>query len=307
MMKKQKAKKKKRNVSFLIIPDDYSEPFNFKLSVQTLKVLLVIMALLVIHVFAGAIFYFQYYFLHKENTQLKEVNLKLAKENSQIYAISTRAQEVETVLHKLKVSLGIESGDYFDEASSNNFPNETRTDGQQIAEYESSPDLIRPSTVNETPFKHVSQFKSTFHTIFETYPTFLPVDGVISRDFDKSEFHEPLSRFKHLGIDIAAKKGSVVRTAGAGIIIFSGWNTDLGNLLIIYHGDGLFTYYAHNMRLLCESGRVKKGQPIALLGSSGRTSTDPHLHFEIWRDGKPVDPHEYIFSLQNTKSPEKGL
>jgi murein DD-endopeptidase MepM/ murein hydrolase activator NlpD len=61
------------------------------------------------------------------------------------------------------------------------------------------------------------------------------------------------------------------------------------------------------LRLLRENGKVKKGEPIALLGSSGTTSTDPHLHFEIWRDGEPVDPHEYIFSLQNPKNAEKGL
>jgi murein DD-endopeptidase MepM/ murein hydrolase activator NlpD len=306
-MAKQKSKKKRRSVSFLIIPDDYSEPFNFKLNIQVIKALIVLAVILCIHILVGGIFYFQYYFLHKENSQLKENNLELAKENSKIYAISARAEEVETILHKLKVSLGIEQGTTSDDILSDNLANNTKTIRQQLADNDLSTSTINPSLVNETPFRSVNQIKSTFHSVFETYPTFLPVEGLISKDFDKSDFNESLSKYKHYGIDIAAKKGSVIRAAGSGIIIFSGWNTDLGNLLIIYHGKGLFTYYAHNMRLLKENGKVKKGEPIALLGSSGKTSTDPHLHFEIWRDGEPVDPHEYIFSLQNSKSAEKGL
>ena len=90
----------------------------------------------------------------------------------------------------------------------------------------------------------------------------------------------------------------MIKAAGSGTIVFANWTPDLGNLIIVYHGSDIFTYYAHNMRLLKLEGMVKKGEPIALLGSSGETSSGPHLHFEIWRDSKPVDPKEYIFSLQ---------
>jgi murein DD-endopeptidase MepM/ murein hydrolase activator NlpD len=129
----------------------------------------------------------------------------------------------------------------------------------------------------------------------ENLPTLLPVEGFLTSDFKKESWFIPKT---HTGIDIAAKKGSVVRAAGAGVIIFANWTFDLGNLIIVDHGDGVFSYYGHNQRILKgEKSYVKKGEAIALLGSSGRSS-GPHLHFEIWKDGVPVDPKEFILAFQ---------
>ena len=87
-------------------------------------------------------------------------------------------------------------------------------------------------------------------------------------------------------------------------MLITDWTPDYGNLVIIAHGGGLYSYYGHAIRTLVRQGdHVRKGQPIALLGSSG-VSSAPHLHFEIWQDGKPLNPVEFIYALRRTQAGE---
>ena len=100
---------------------------------------------------------------------------------------------------------------------------------------------------------------------------------------------------KHEGIDIAAPKGTPIHAAAAGEVVFSGWGpTGYGKMVIIKHKHHLTTLYAHNSRLIARKGnRVKQGQKISLMGSTGR-STGPHLHFEVRNDTHPKDPIKYL-------------
>lgn len=99
----------------------------------------------------------------------------------------------------------------------------------------------------------------------------------------------------HNGVDIAAPVGTDVNAYKEGTVAFSGWNSGgYGYLVIIDHGDGLETYYAHNSKLLVEEGQsVSTGDHIAEVGSTG-DSTGPHSHFEVRIDGVPVDPYDYL-------------
>jgi murein DD-endopeptidase MepM/ murein hydrolase activator NlpD len=98
----------------------------------------------------------------------------------------------------------------------------------------------------------------------------------------------------HSGIDFSARKGSKVSTVAAGVVNWSGRHPEYGNMVEIKHGDGLVTRYAHNTTNLVKAGDVvKKGQVIALSGSTGR-STAPHVHFEVYKNGRVVDPAAYI-------------
>ncbi|HSM80153.1 MAG TPA: peptidoglycan DD-metalloendopeptidase family protein [Nodosilinea sp.] len=101
------------------------------------------------------------------------------------------------------------------------------------------------------------------------------------------------SRF-HAGVDFAASYGSTIRAADSGRVIFSGWYGGYGQAVIIDHGGGLSTLYAHASRLLVSEGQaVQQGQPIAAVGSTG-LSTGPHLHFEVRQNGNPVNPAGYL-------------
>jgi murein DD-endopeptidase MepM/ murein hydrolase activator NlpD len=101
-------------------------------------------------------------------------------------------------------------------------------------------------------------------------------------------------RSRHPGIDIAVPKNAYIRAAGAGTVRAAGVDDVYGQYVVLEHGEGLETVYGHASKLFVTAGdRVRRGEVIALTGSTGR-STAPHLHFEVRRHGKAVDPLEYV-------------
>lgn len=124
----------------------------------------------------------------------------------------------------------------------------------------------------------------------QTIPSDRPLYGWITRAFLVGEE----SGEKHAGLDFAVKTGTSVSATASGIVAFAGWDEYLGNLVIIEHGNGYRTLYGHNENLLVDEGdNVLKGDVIALSGNTGH-STAPHLHYEIRKDGDPVDPTPYL-------------
>ncbi len=98
----------------------------------------------------------------------------------------------------------------------------------------------------------------------------------------------------HDGIDYAARSGTPIYTVAAGIVTASGWRGGYGKTVEVSHGKGLVSRYAHNRKLLVKVGdKIRKGQKIALMGSTGR-STGPHVHYEILENGKPISPHQFM-------------
>jgi murein DD-endopeptidase MepM/ murein hydrolase activator NlpD len=98
----------------------------------------------------------------------------------------------------------------------------------------------------------------------------------------------------HDGLDFAGKEGSKVYAVADGIVTWKGRRNGYGELVEIDHGNGYVTRYAHNKTVIAEQGqKVTKGQAIALMGSTGR-STGPHVHFEVLRDGKSVNPYKFV-------------
>ncbi len=122
------------------------------------------------------------------------------------------------------------------------------------------------------------------------FPAILPTEGYITRGFDPEQ--------RHYGLDIAGKVGTPVTAAADGNVVFAGWTNEDGYLVILSHAGGFLSFYKHNQSLLKTANTfVKRGEPVALLGNSGLTSAGPHLHFEIWKDGSPVDPSLYVVNL----------
>jgi murein DD-endopeptidase MepM/ murein hydrolase activator NlpD len=122
-------------------------------------------------------------------------------------------------------------------------------------------------------------------------PLIPPADGYLAREFDPEQYH--------YGVDFAGKKGSAIQAAADGTVVFAGWTYNDGYTIILVHTEGYMTVYKHNQSLVKTTGEtVRRGEMIALLGNTGETSSGPHLHFEVWKDGVVQNPNNYLLSMQ---------
>jgi len=151
-------------------------------------------------------------------------------------------------------------------------------------------ELLRSDSLIRTAVMTVDQFevglKGRRNIPLEGMHFFIPVKGVVTKGFDP---------VLHLGVDIKAPENTVVYSIYDGTIIYSGWDADRGNVMIIQHSDQIISVYEHAVKLLGKLGdSVNAGTPIALVGSSGAMSQDEYLHFSLLHDGKALDPAKYI-------------
>ena len=126
-------------------------------------------------------------------------------------------------------------------------------------------------------------------------PSIMPTKGWLTSAFAAERVHPILHMARpHEGIDVAAQAGAEIEAPAAGVVTQVTWEDGYGNILTIDHGYGIVTRYAHCSKILVGRGaRVKRGQIIALVGSTG-LSTGPHVHYEVWVNGKPVNPIHYV-------------
>jgi murein DD-endopeptidase MepM/ murein hydrolase activator NlpD len=116
---------------------------------------------------------------------------------------------------------------------------------------------------------------------------FTPLEGDITNSFGGETGHH--------GIDIIAPKNEAVKSTLDGTVIFAGWTTDNGHIIQVQHAHNLVSIYKHNSVLLKEEGdKVTAGEPIGIVGNTGDLSTGAHLHFELWYNGNPINPQEFI-------------
>lgn len=114
-----------------------------------------------------------------------------------------------------------------------------------------------------------------------------PITGVVSEQFMPDK--------KHYGTDILAPKNTPVKATLDGFVVSSDWTLETGNTISIQHSNNLISFYKHNSALLKEIGdSVKAGEAVAIIGNTGTLSNGPHLHFELWHKGKPINPEDFI-------------
>ena len=248
---------KQKKYTFMIIPDDEKDSWSFNLS----KAALQWTGFLIVSLFIGSLLILVLYFPKLSYYGDIEINYnKLISERLEVLKLSQDLKKIKQMDQMVRNTLG-EKLDI------------------------DNPISIEDSTLSlyKLPEKTISQLNNI--------PSHPPINGYISKHVsDGGNFLKDT----HYGIDIVANNGDPVMAAAKGVVVFSGWNYEFGNMIILYHGDGYFTHYGHNKKnLKYQLDIVGKGDIIALVGSSG-ISSGPHLHFEIWRDFKPVDPLLYF-------------
>ncbi len=116
---------------------------------------------------------------------------------------------------------------------------------------------------------------------------FKPINGIITNHFNAA--------IKHFAVDLVSERNDAVKSVYDGIVIMADWTVNTGYVIAIQHPNNFISVYKHNSALLKQQGDiVKAGDPIAIIGDSGEQSSGPHLHFELWANGSPVNPLDYI-------------
>jgi murein DD-endopeptidase MepM/ murein hydrolase activator NlpD len=143
---------------------------------------------------------------------------------------------------------------------------------------------------NESAFSFLSNPDISFGGAELSEPVFpapTPTKGLLSQTYQPSN--------GHFGIDIAATEGEFIRSIADGVVVSTDWTLDYGNVIIIQHLSGYVSVYKHTSSPNRKSGEfVKKGDILSTVSNTGLTSSGPHLHFELWQNGLPVDPQNLI-------------
>lgn len=155
--------------------------------------------------------------------------------------------------------------------------------------------LIRRATLLTRSFREAADSLSAHTDRLAATPSIMPTQGWLTSAFQAMRVHPILHEARpHEGVDITAPAGTPIEAPARGKITFSGWETGYGNMVVIDHGYGIVTRFAHASKLLVAVGaKVDRGQRIALVGNTG-LSTSPHLHYEVHVGGRPVNPLKYL-------------
>jgi len=157
---------------------------------------------------------------------------------------------------------------------------------------------LDPSTVDLTPIRQDSLLRAEValedkYNLFERNTTkteivlFPPVSGTVTQTYDAKK--------KHYAVDVVAARETPVKATANGVVIFAEWTADTGHVIILEHKEGLLSVYKHNGSLNKSQGDiVRSGEVIASVGNTGELTTGPHLHFELWDKGAPLNPQDFI-------------
>ena len=163
--------------------------------------------------------------------------------------------------------------------------------------FETTDDVVYTKTKHDSILKNlIAQEEETYLSMvtdesdansLQNINFYKPVKGMISAPFDPSQ--------GHYGIDIVAPEDEPILATLGGTIILATWSVNTGYVIQIQHDNNLISVYKHNSELLKKSGqRVHAGETIAIIGNTGELSTGPHLHFELWHNGTPLNAAEYL-------------
>ncbi len=215
---------------------------------------------------------------------LKHENENLKSENTRLSSALSRAERTEILGSYLRRLALLKAAD-----------SEAEQVREALIAIRDTPDISsnKKNENDSTPSPLAGESSDAKVALFASIPTISPVEGWITKEFESGAGR---AGGAHTGIDFAAAGGTPIRATGPGVVIKANEHRFFGLQIVLDHGSGYTTRYGHCSQLLVKKGEaVERGQSIALVGNTGR-STAPHLHYEVMKDGVPVDPTGYIFT-----------
>ena len=281
--RKRKLIKKKlftKNRLVILNEETFEEIFSLKLTLMNVFVVATVGAFLIIFVttFIIAFTPLREYIPGYASSKLKKDATELALKSD---SLSNALKKNEAYIESIKKSL---TGDLeyakFNKDSILASPSET------VSEEDLQPTVadlkLREEVAREDKYNLFVKAKPKVTTVL-----FPPAKGMITEKYNAKE--------KHFAIDIALAKNTPIKATLNGTVIFADWTPTTGNVIILRHNNGFISVYKHAASLTKSQGDiVRTGEVIALAGSSGQESTGVHLHFELWKDGYPIDPTIFI-------------
>jgi murein DD-endopeptidase MepM/ murein hydrolase activator NlpD len=247
-----------RRLTFIVVPHGDLETKTVEIPYRHLKVILFLVAIIVLALAVMVGMWWSVAMKAARANELERQLVSLEKERAKVDSLAHVLADVEAQYQRVREMLG--------------------ADAPAAGKQPLLPDL--PKTARDDNGDGVADSAAP-----DAWP--LTERGFVTRGLTKSSSPHP-------GIDIAVPQSSFVRASGPGIVKTAGEDPVYGKYIVIDHGGGLETVYGHASRLLVSAGtKVKRLQVIALSGSTGQ-STAPHLHFEVRKNGTPVDPYQYV-------------
>ena len=213
-----------------------------------------------------------------------EANKKLLQLTLQIDSLSYEAERKQMFINTFK-SILMEDFEGIDSIQANNPQLLNRGSNPREDELLPIDSLIRRE-FEEAGEEYLGLNRQYDQDLQEVF-FFSPITGIVSAPFDLSE--------EHYGIDIVAKSDEPVKSIADGSVIMADWTQDSGYVIAIQHRNNIISVYKHNAALLKKVGTfVSAGEIVAIIGNTGELTTGPHLHFEIWYNGTPVNPEDFV-------------
>jgi murein DD-endopeptidase MepM/ murein hydrolase activator NlpD len=260
-------------VTIMLIPHSKTRPVNFKVPFVGMFTTVVLCCFGIVFILSIAVDTFEYYRMKDKLNYYSQQFLELNKTMAALKKAENEFKRLFSMKSREKVLENLDTSDS-GSIDMENLKQKIKSTVESVGE--------------------IKDYLRVQRDIYVATPKGSPVIGGISSYYGNREHPRSGEENFHSGIDISSSPGNPVKATADGIVSFSGWSGGSGNLVVLEHGHGFSTFYAHNRAIPVKVGqKVKRGDIIGYVGSTGN-STGPHVHYEIWKDGKSIDPVKYL-------------
>ena len=270
-------KKAFASVTIMVIPHDHVKTLNLKVPIAFLFVSIFLAIIGGGYVIRLAVSGLEY------KAQHREMAAKVRFYSEQFYQWSSTVVALKTVENEFRNLFSLRSKEAVLEQADTSFRGSLEI-----------PELVQELQKTMENVHEIKNYLRIQKDIFVATPRGFPVIGSVSSTYGKRD--DPISGNSafHSGYDISCRPGTPITATANGIVSHSGWVSGNGNVIVLEHGCGYSTIYAHNSKNLVRIGQlVSKGDLLGYTGSTGK-STGPHLHYEVWKDGKNINPQPFL-------------